>query len=248
MQCPFCQNWQISRSEIGRSLSVEEMVQVMLELQEEGAENINFVTGSHFSLLLAKAVDSARQQGMNIPVLWNSSAYESLETLKKIASKVDIWLPDLKTLDPLVAEEIYGSKDYPHRAKAAVEWMVEQGPPQCDNRGKMLKGTIVRHLILPGELQSTRQFLEWFGRELKDKAWLSLLSQYTPVKIPGETRWIPKTYLSQVEYEQVLQWLDEFSIEEGFIQDLETGSDWLPDFKSPRPFSADLAKVIRRFH
>lgn len=247
MRCPFCQNWQISRSVLGENVSVDELSRVFLELQSRSAENINIVTGSHYAVLIPQAVKKARTSGLNIPVLWNSSAYEKVTTLKSLAPSVEIWLPDLKTLDSITAKKIYGCPDYPVMAKQAMGFMIQQGVPHFDKQGKMLSGTIVRHLIIPGHLESTRGIIQWFAENAKGKALLSLLSQYTPVTIPGESRPIPDRFVSKEEYLQVLQWLDDYDIDEGFIQELETGSDWLPDFNNPQPFSADLAEVIRRY-
>lgn len=247
MRCPFCQNWQISRSVLGEKVSVGELVRVFLELQSKSAENINMVTGSHYAAHIPVVIEKARQLGLSIPVLWNSSAFEKISTLKKLSSSIQIWLPDLKTLDRKTAEQVYGCPDYPAAAKEAMEFMVQQGVPRYDNQGKMLSGTIIRHLIIPGHLESTLGVIQWFAENAKGKALLSLLSQYTPVTIPGETRPIPDRFVTKEEYIQVLQWLDDYDIEEGFIQELETGSDWLPDFNKPQPFSADLAEVIRRY-
>lgn len=244
MKCPFCQNWQISRGAIGKRVSHEELSDIMLRLQTLGAENINFVTGTHFSFSLINAIKLAITNGLNLPLLWNSSAFEESKTLNALSEEINIWLPDLKTLDPRTASEVFGCPEYTETAKKAIQSMINLGPPRFDPRGKMLSGTIIRHLILPGRLQSTKAVLEWFAEEANGKAMLSLLSQYTPVTIPGETRKIPETYLKQEEYEQVLEWLEELNIEEGFIQELETGSDWLPDFRRSRPFSSSLARVV----
>lgn len=244
MKCPFCQNWQISRGIIGKQIRPEELAGIMLKLQSEGAENINFVTGTHFSIPLLRAANIAVKMGLNLPLLWNSSAYENTSTLKELSENIDIWLPDLKTMESRTAKELYRCPDYPGIAKKAIRRMMDFRPLRFDSRGKMLTGTVIRHLILPGHLQSTRSVLEWYAEEAQGKALLSLLSQYTPVTIPGENTPIPQTYLQREEYDQVLIWLEELDIEEGFIQELETGSDWLPDFRRTRPFSSELARVV----
>ena len=114
--------------------------------------------------------------------------------------------------------------------------MIENRPLELDERGVMKKGVIVRHLILPGELESTREVLEWFARAGKNRAYLSVMSQYTPVKTPDFPDPRPDRYLSEEEYEQVLEWLSLYDLEDGFIQELITGDDWLPDFNESRPF------------
>ena len=244
LRCPFCQNWQISRGLIGQELTVKEGADICLKLQTAGAANINFVTGSHSIPQLIEVIREARERGLKLPVLWNSSAYEKIERLEELADYVDIWLPDLKTVTPAWAEEIYGREQYAERAREAVKFMINRSPVILDDEGMMKKGTIVRHLIIPGYPQITTELIAWFAENGKDRALLSLLSQYTPVHIPGETRAIPGRYVSEEEYEEVLDKLDQFRIEDGFIQELETGSDWLPDFRDREPFAAELSRVI----
>jgi putative pyruvate formate lyase activating enzyme len=246
MKCPFCQNWQISRGEIGGELSIEQMARLMIKLQSNRATNINFVTGSHFSPGLIQASLLAKQQGLIVPILWNSSAYEKVQTLESLSEVVNIWLPDLKTLDNTIAKKIYRCSDYADVAKKALDFMINQSTEKYDESGVMLSGTNIRHLILPGHMESTQSILRWFAKHGQGKAKLSLLSQYTPVIIPGETGKIPQSYLSQREYDLVLKWLEEYQIEDGFIQELETGSDWLPDFRENQPFDSSLARIIWR--
>ena len=244
LRCPFCQNWQISRGLIGRDLTISEGADICLKLQEAGAANINFVTGSHYINQLVDVIAESRSRGLTLPILWNSSAYERIDRLEKLKPSVDIWLPDLKTVTPRWAQEIYGKESYADRAREAVLFMINSSPLSFDEEGMMTSGVIIRHLIIPGKLEATRKLIRWFAREGKGKALLSLLSQYTPVHIPGENRPIPEKYLSEAEYDRVLELLEEYNIDDGFIQELETGSDWLPDFREKAPFSADLARVV----
>ncbi|MDC7223868.1 MAG: radical SAM protein [Spirochaetales bacterium] len=244
LRCPFCQNWQISRGLIGRELTTKESAQICLKLQEAGAANINFVTGSHYIPELIEVIGEARHQGLELPVLWNSSAFEKTEWLKELAEHVDIWLPDLKTVTPAGAREIYRREAYAERAREAVRFMISRSPLVYDQQGMLQKGTIIRHLIIPGYPEVTEDLIRWFAQEGKDRALLSLLSQYTPVHIPGETNPIPERYVTQEEYDRVILMLEKYAIDDGFIQERETGSDWLPDFREKAPFSADLSRVI----
>jgi len=244
LRCPFCQNWQISRGLVGRELTIAEGADICLKLQAAGAANINFVTGSHYIPQLIEVIKEARTGGLTLPILWNSSAFEKRELLEKLRHHVDIWLPDLKTVSPRWAREIYGTEKYAPRAEEAVRFMMDASPLAFDEQGMMTGGTIIRHLIIPGRPEVTEELIRWFAREAKGRALLSLLSQYTPVHIPGETRPIPETYLSQEEYDRVLELLVDYDIEDGFIQELETGNDWLPDFTEKEPFAADLSRVV----
>jgi len=217
---------------LGRAVSAGEFAAICLELQEKGAENINIVTGSHSVPAIVQGLRSAKKDGLQIPVLWNSSAYESVETLELLDGHIAVWLPDLKTLDSALAEKLFNAPDYPQIAAKAILWMINNRPGQV----------IVRHLILPGRLESTRAALRWFaGVAGAGKTQLSLMSQYTP--IAGKAI-APGRFLSRQEYETVLGWLEEFAIEDGFCQELLTGSDWLPDFRRLNPFSSKLSAPV----
>jgi len=234
--CVFCQNYQISQGEsggssLGRAVSTGDFAEICVKLRDKGAENINIVTGSHAVPALIEGIITARSAGVQIPVLWNSSAYETTETLELLRDYVDIYLPDLKTLDSGIAEKFFNAPDYPAVATTAILKMMEMAPEKV----------IVRHLILPGYLESTRSVLRWFADNAKDRAQLSLMTQYTP--IPGRET-APKRYLMEDEYETVLGWLEDFKIEDGFCQELVTGSDWLPDFRRSNPFSSELSVPV----
>ena len=237
--CACCQNWQISgggRAEgerLGRAVSAEEFAAICFALQDRGAENINVVTGSHAIPAIARGLRAAKTGGLRIPALWNSSGYESVAALALLDGLVDTWLPDLKTLDSSLAARFFGTPDYPQAAQAAIRWMLANRPQEV----------IVRHLILPGCLESTRSVLRWFA-ENAGGAPLSLMSQYTPM---GKASAAPDRFVSRREYETVLGWLEEFGIEDGFCQELVVGSDWLPDFRRPNPFSSELSVPVWHF-
>jgi len=168
MNCPFCQNYQISRSAqngsgMGRVVNSDEFTEICTALRNEGAENINLVTPSHMAPTLVSYLKKVRKAGVMLPVAWNSSGFESSETVKMASEIVDIWLPDLKTLDDAAARRIYGIKKYPESAAAAIMQMADFGNAEFDDEGRMIRGLMVRHLMLPGELESTRGVLAWFS-------------------------------------------------------------------------------------
>jgi putative pyruvate formate lyase activating enzyme len=219
---------------MGRIVAREEFSEICLTLQRMGAENINIVTGSHAALSIVEGLKLAKSRGLDIPCLWNSSAYETLETLELLGEVIDMYLPDLKTLDTEIAKNFFNAADYPFYARNAIIKMMELSPR-----------VIVRHLVLPGYLESTKSVLEWFALNAKDRAHLSLMTQYTPVQNSDDKQSIaPGRFINREEYETVLDWLDEFEIEDGFYQELETGSDWLPDFNRTNPFSSDLSLPV----
>lgn len=242
--CAFCQNYQISQGEgngaLGKTVSAEGFASICAALRDKGAENINIVTGSHAIPAIIEGIISARRAGVRLPVLWNSSAYENTEALELLREHVEIYLPDLKTLDGGIAEKFFNAPDYP---KAAAEAIIKM-TGMAGAREKV----IVRHLILPGYLESTREVLRWFADNVKNRAMLSLMTQYTPsggrVK---ELNDIPKRFLSKEEYDTVMGYLEEFGIENGFCQELVTGNDWLPDFTRANPFSSELSVPVWHF-
>ena len=240
--CPFCQNYQISRQGMGRDITDEEFLSLARKLKEAGAENLNLVTPSHFLPSLKKLLPVVREMGL--PVVWNSSAQESVEALEEIFPLVDIFLPDLKTLDARVADRYYRYRNYPEIARQSIKKMAAQKPLVLDERGVMKQGVMVRHLVLPGEMESTRQVFRWFSENLKDEALLSVMSQYTPVVSLEYPEPDPSRYLNEEEYDEVMEMLEEYDLEEGFIQEWITGSDWLPDFNKPNPFSSELSRKI----
>jgi putative pyruvate formate lyase activating enzyme len=259
LRCNFCQNWQISGGSVagkhsgngrplGKVVSADEFAGICLELQSRGAENINIVTGSHAIPAIVQGLDAAKSIGLNIPILWNSSGYESPVTLELLGNHIDTYLPDLKTLDKTLATRFFNAPDYPDAVVQSILKMIKNS-----------RRVIIRHLILPGYLESTRSVLRWFAETaMEGGALLSLMSQYTPIIGNGE--WgggnaalgsgdlekdvSPRRFLSKREYDTVIGWLDEFDIEDGFCQELLAGSDWLPDFTRPNPFSSELSVPV----
>ncbi|MDR2363694.1 MAG: radical SAM protein [Spirochaetaceae bacterium] len=254
--CGFCQNWQISREGMGRIVTEGEFARIAMALQEQGAENINIVTGSHSAPALVRGIKAARAQGLTVPVLWNSSAYESPGALDLLRDTVEAYLPDLKTLDPALSARFFKAPDYPERAAAAIRRMMDFrdlrfGPPGTKGPGgngaetpRVLRsGVLIRHLVLPGYLDATRQVLRWFAGNAQGRALLSLMTQYTPPKTGAPD--IPNRYISEKEYETLLRWLEELDIEDGFYQELVPGNtDWFPDFEKTNPFSSALSLPI----
>jgi putative pyruvate formate lyase activating enzyme len=246
---------------MGRAVSTGEFADLCLALAERGAENINLVTGSHAVPALVEGIRLARKRGLSVPVLWNSSAYESVEALSLLADTVDVYLPDLKTLDGEISRRFFLAPDYSERAAAAILRMLEirgtlkYGPSvAAENPGSsaaasgevLVSGTIIRHLVLPGCLEATREVIRWFADHARGRALLSLMTQYTPIKgmkANGE-RSPPGRFLNREEYRRVCGWLEDFGIEEGFCQELAHDSEWLPDFNRLNPFSSELSLPV----
>ncbi len=261
--CEFCQNWQISQTGMGSVISLDDFAGICLALQNAGAENINIVTGSHVIPSIASGVELARRQGLFIPILWNSSSYENVSALELLRETVSVYLPDLKTLDSSISGRYFNAPDYPEAAAKAILKMMDLrelhfGEPRSGNGlGKQLvpdgisnetviqSGVIIRHLVLPGYLESTRNVLRWFAEHAQGRALLSLMMQYTPVS-RGQPRGcpIPDRYVEEGEFETVLHWLEEYGIDDGFYQELVPDNDWLPDFNRANPFSSELSVTL----
>ena len=230
---------------MGRAVSSEEFAAICLGLEKAGAENINIVTGSHAAPAIVLGIDAAREKGLTLPLLWNCSAYEGRETLSLLKDRVDVYLPDLKTLDKDLGARFFKAPDYPEYAEKAILAMLEARELSIQE-GLIKSGLIVRHLVLPGFLGSTRKVLRWFADHAQGRALLSLMTQYTPPcqTVERKASAAPTRCLGREEYNQVLDWLGEFGIEEGFCQDLVTGDEWLPDFHQRNPFSSELSAPV----
>ena len=237
--CPFCQNHQISRGGLGRAVGPEEFARICLALEERGAENINLVTGSHAAEALVRGIGRARSLGLRIPALWNSSGYEDRKVLDVLQAWIDVYLPDMKTLDRDLSGRFFNAPDYPDYAAGAILRMMELRPLRYRS-GALESGVIIRHLALPGFPEATREVLKWFRDNCRGKALLSLMTQYTPMPQRPQDAWrgVPDRHLQESEYRQILDWLEELDIEEGFYQELVIDREWLPDFNRANPFPA----------
>ena len=176
--CVFCQNEAISHRDFGKALTVPRLREVCLELVRQGAHNINFVNPTHY----AHVVRQVLEEPLPVPVVWNSGGYDRVETLRALEGRVDVYLPDLKYLDPETAGRYSAASDYPGAAKAALEEMFRQtGPCRFDEAGLLTRGVVIRHLILPGQTAQAKAVMDWVARTFPKGAVLfSLMSQYTP--------------------------------------------------------------------
>lgn len=231
LRCCFCQNHDIAIGSRGLAVSVERLGEIFLELKEKGAANINLVTGAHYVPQIIEALKLARMQGMDLPVVYNSSGYEKLETLKLLEGYVDIYLPDLKYMEPDLAQKFSHAPDYVERAKAAIKEMVRQsGSCQFGEDGHIRRGTIVRHLILPGHTKNSRKVLRYLHETYGEEIYISIMNQYTPVREFGEFKELNRK-VTKREYEKVLDTAVEMGIQNGFIQEGETASEsFIPEF------------------
>lgn len=231
MGCVFCQNQLIATGEWGKQITVSRLAGIFLELQEQGAANLNLVTAGHYVPQVMEGLDLARSRGFLLPVVYNSSGYEKAETLGMLEGDVDVYLPDFKYMDPRIAQRYSNAPDYSQYAKSAIREMVRQvGEAEFDSRGMMKKGVIVRHLILPGHTKDSMEVLKYLYETYGEQIYISIMNQYTPMeKVLGFPEINRK--VTDREYRRVVNYAVELGITNGFIQEGETASEsFIPDF------------------
>jgi putative pyruvate formate lyase activating enzyme len=243
LHCAYCQNCQISarNGAYGTIVSIEQFAQLCCDLEVLGAANINLVTGTHFIPSITQALQKARELGCSLPVVWNSSGFESSTALADIDPYIDTYLVDLKTLDSRTAARFCGSSKYADIIEHVIQWILDHHQHTSFSDGH-LTGTIIRHLVFPGELKATEEVLRWFAQKAKDAAWLSLMVQFVP---PDGTALPPSC--DEVTYEYLIDLLDELEIEEGFVQELGDNIPWIPDFTRDNPFPEGFAQPLPSF-
>ena len=234
LHCVFCQNEEISHGKVGKIISRERLAEIFLELQEKGANNINLVTPGQYVPDILWSVESAKAQGLDIPIVYNTSSYEKVDTLKMLEGIVDVYLPDFKYWNPEIAMKYSKAPDYPEVAKAAIAEMVRQQPApvfyEKDGQELMKKGVIVRQLLLPGQLQDAKQIVKYLYETYGNQIYLSLMSQFTPLphveKYPELSRKV-----SRRSYEKYVDYAIQIGVEQGFIQEEDVAEEsFIPEF------------------
>ena len=232
MNCVFCQNYEISQLGRGKEITIEELANVMIKQQERHVQNINLVTPTSYALHIVEAIKIARKKGLEIPIVYNTNGYESVETLKLLEGYVDIYLPDLKYYYDDLAKKYSKVDNYFEIATKAIQEMYRQvGTPVLDENGVMKKGLMIRHLILPNEVQNSKKVLKWIKENIDSNVYVSIMAQYFPTykakEIPEIARKITKE-----EYEKVENYLYELDLENGYIQELgEHEEEYVPTWE-----------------
>jgi putative pyruvate formate lyase activating enzyme len=219
MKCLFCQNYPISQLGVGRTLSAQTLATEMVKLQGRGAANINLVTPTHQVGAFLSALVVAVPLGLRIPIVYNTSGYESPETLRLLEGVVDIYLPDIKYADPRAAAFCSRSPDYVSvNRKALLEMWRQVGPLRLDEKGTASRGMLVRHLVLPEDLSGTRDCIAFLSREFGSGVWVSLMDQYFPAHEAHGTPPLDRK-LTPAEYQRACDLLTELGIDNGFVQE-----------------------------
>lgn len=224
LRCVFCQNYDISALRKGTRVPVGRLREIFRELKARGVHNLNLVTATHF----AHAVAEALEEDPGLPVVWNCGGYESVETLRTLEGKVQIYLPDMKYSDGALAGRLSGAADYPETARGAIREMFRQtGPYELDENGMLKRGVLIRHLVLPGEPENTFGVLDWIAETFREgDVLVSLMGQYTPNGHGG-----PDRRLTEEEYRRAADYMLGLGLYEGYTQELDSArSFYTPDF------------------
>lgn len=232
LRCIFCQNYKISQLGLGKEISIEELADIFIDEQNKNVENINLVTPTMYVYQIIEAIKIARSKGLYIPIVYNSNGYENVESIKKLKGYIDIYLPDLKYSNDKISYKYSGIKHYFESATAAIKEMYNQvGNPVLDENGIMKKGLIIRHLVLPNNLQNSKDILKWINDNIDKKVFVSIMAQYFPTHKANQFPEINRK-LTKEEYEEIEDYLYSLDLDNGYIQELgEHEEEYVPDFE-----------------
>lgn len=231
LSCMYCQNYEISQEGKGFEISIEELAKIMLEQQSKGAHNINLVTPTMYAVQIIEAIKIAKGKGLNIPILYNTNGYESVETINMLNGYIDVYMPDLKYYSDDIAKKYSNVDKYFMVTTKAIKEMISQvGYPIFDEDGMIKKGVIIRHLVLPNHMQNTKNILKWIKENLSDRVYVSVMAQYFPTYKAKEDLLLNRK-INKKEYKQIETFLYTLDLKNGYMQELgEHEEEYVPDF------------------
>ncbi len=232
LNCVYCQNYEISQQGKGKEIEVENLAEIFLKQQNKGVENINLVTPTSYVPSIIEAIKIAKKKGLTLPIVYNTNAYEKVETLKLLEGYIDIYLPDLKYVDNSVAKKYSNIKDYFEIATKAIKEMVRQvGMPKFNKDGIMQKGVMVRHLVLPNHIENSKKVLKWLKENLPNEIYISVMAQYFPTYQAKNVENLNRK-LTQAEWEEIENYIETLEIENGYVQELgEHEEEFVPKWE-----------------
>ena len=232
MNCIYCQNYEISQLGKGKEITIEELAEIMIKQQEKGVENINLVTPTSYVLHIIEAIKVAKNKGLNIPIVYNTNGYENIETLKLLEGYIDIYLPDLKYYYNEIGQKYSNVKNYFDIATQAIKEMYRQvGVPKLNENGIMQKGLMIRHLILPNNIENSKKVLKWIKENVDSDVYVSVMAQYFPTFKAKNVDELSRK-LTKQEYEEIENYLYNVDLENGYIQELgEHEEEYVPNWE-----------------
>ncbi len=232
LNCKYCQNYEISQQGKGKDITIEELAEIFLIQQKKGVENINLVTPTSYTYQIIEAIKIAKKKGLTIPILYNTNAYEKVETLKQLEGYIDIYLPDLKYAKNDLGEKISNVKNYFEIATKAIKEMVRQvGVPKLDEDGKMKKGVMIRHLVLPNQINNSKKVLKWIKENMPKDIYISVMAQYFPTYRAKEIEELNRK-LTKEEWKEIEDYIEELEMENGYVQELgEHEEEYVPNWE-----------------
>lgn len=231
LSCVYCQNYEVSQEGKGKEVSIERLSEIMLEQQARGVNNINLVTGTMYIYQIIEAIKIAKSKGLTIPIVYNTSGYETVETIKDLNGIIDIYLPDLKYYSNEIALKYSNCPNYFEYTTDAIKEMINQiGENEFNDKGIMTKGVIIRHLILPNHIQNSKNILKWIKENLPKNIYVSVMAQYFPTNKAKSIEGLNRKINSK-EYKEIENYLYTLELDKGYMQDLgEHEEEYVPDF------------------
>lgn len=234
MNCIYCQNYEISQQGKGKEITVKELADIFIRQQNQNVENINLVTPTSYAMQIMEAIKIAKGNGLKIPIVYNTNGYEDIETIKKLNGYIDIYLPDLKYYYNELGEKYSKVKNYFEISTQAIKEMYKQvGIPKLDENGIMKKGLMIRHLVLPNNIENSKKVLNWIKENLDENIFVSVMAQYFPTYMAKNVENLNRKLTLQ-EYEEIENYLFSLNLDNGYIQELgEHEEEYVPnwDFK-----------------
>ena len=231
LNCVYCQNYEISQQGKGKEISIEELANIFLEQQNKNVENINLVTPTSYVPQIIETIKIAKERGLKIPIVYNTNGYENIETIKKLEGYIDIYLPDLKYAENKLGKRYSKIEDYFEIATKAIKEMENQiGSPKFNDEGIMQRGVLVRHLVLPNNIENSKKVLRWMKDNLKEDTYVSIMAQYFPTfKAKTEEYKELNRKLNLKEWEEIEDYIYELNFKNGFMQELgEHEEEYVP--------------------
>ena len=232
LNCIYCQNYEISQEGKGREISVEELADIFIKQQNRKAENINLVTPTSYTLQIIEAIKIAKKRGLNIPIIYNTNGYEKVETLKLLEGYVDVYLPDLKYYDDELGKKYSKVDRYFEIAVKAIKEMYRQvGSPKLDERGMIKSGLMIRHLVLPNNIENSKKILRWIKENIDENVYVDIMAQYFPTYKAKESKELNRK-LTKEEYKEIEEYVYDLNIKNGYMQDLgEHEEEYVPKWE-----------------